>query len=63
VACVSLPGIDLRAPGAHDAFIAGGMWRDRCLAQIEFAIGRMAPLADPDSWRDAVARIEAAPPR
>jgi C_GCAxxG_C_C family probable redox protein len=61
--CRDLLGIDLRAPGAHDAFIAGGAWRDRCMVQIEFAVGRMAPLGDPDTWRDAVARIEAAPPR
>jgi C_GCAxxG_C_C family probable redox protein len=61
--CRDLLGIDLRAPGAHEAFIAGGAWRDRCMAQIEFAVGRMAPLADPGTWRDAVARIEAAAPR
>jgi len=61
--CRDLLGIDLRAPGAHDAFIASGVWRDRCMAQIEFAVGRMAPLADADAWRDAVARIEAVPPR
>jgi C_GCAxxG_C_C family probable redox protein len=58
--CRDLLGIDLRAPGAHAAFIAGGAWRDRCMAQIEFAVRRMAPLADPETWRDAVARLEAA---
>ncbi len=63
VDCRDLLGIDLRAPGAHDAFITSGAWRSRCMAQIEFAVGRMAPLADPDTWREAVARIEAAPPR
>jgi len=60
--CRDLLGIDLRAPGAHDAFIASGVWRDRCMARIEFAVGRMAPLADPVTWRDAVARVEAAQP-
>jgi C_GCAxxG_C_C family probable redox protein len=59
VDCRDLLGIDLRAPGAHAAFIAGGEWRDRCIAQIEFAVGRMAALADPDVWAEAVARIEA----
>jgi C_GCAxxG_C_C family probable redox protein len=57
--CRDLLGIDLRAPGAHEAFIAGGTWRDRCMAQIEFAVGRVAPLADPAVWAEAVARIEA----
>lgn len=60
--CRDLLGIDLRVSGAHEAFIASGVWRDQCMAQIEFAVGRMAPLADPDTWRDAVARIEAAQP-
>jgi C_GCAxxG_C_C family probable redox protein len=59
VDCRDLLGMDLRAPGAHEAFIASGAWRDRCMAQIEFAVGRMAPLADTDAWRAAVARIEA----
>jgi C_GCAxxG_C_C family probable redox protein len=63
VDCHDLLGIDLRAPGAHDAFIASGVWRGRCMAQVEFAVSRMAPLADPDTWRDTVARIEAALPR
>lgn len=62
VDCRDLLGIDLRAPGAHDAFIASGAWRSRCMAQVEFAVGRMAPLADPGTWREAVARIEAATP-
>jgi C_GCAxxG_C_C family probable redox protein len=63
VDCRDLLGIDLRAPGAHDAFIAGGAWRDRCMTQIEFAVAHLAPLAEPGAWRDAVARIEAAPHR
>jgi C_GCAxxG_C_C family probable redox protein len=63
VDCRDLLGVDLRAPGAHEAFIAGGAWRDRCMAQIEFAVARTAPLADAATWWDAVARIEAAPSR
>ena len=63
VDCRDLLGVDLRAPGAHDAFLAGGVWRDRCMAQIEFAVARAAPLADPVTWWDAVARIEAGAPR
>ncbi|MEW6225187.1 MAG: C-GCAxxG-C-C family protein [Chloroflexota bacterium] len=63
VDCRDLLGVDLRAPGAHDAFIAGGVWRDRCMAQIEFAVARTAPLADPVAWWDAVARIEGGAPR
>ena len=63
VDCRDLLGLDLRAPGAHEAFIASGEWRDRCMTQIEFALSRTTPLADPAAWWDAVARIEGAPPR
>jgi C_GCAxxG_C_C family probable redox protein len=54
VDCRDLIGIDLRAPGGHDAFIAGGVWRDRCLHSIEFAVGRMAPLIELDAWSAAL---------
>jgi len=46
VDCRALIGQDLRAPGAHDAFIASGIWRDRCMTQIEFAIRRSIVAAD-----------------
>jgi hypothetical protein len=51
--CRDLIGFDLAAPGQHRAFIASGVWRDRCLHQIEFAVTRMAPLAD-QAWSAAV---------
>jgi C_GCAxxG_C_C family probable redox protein len=55
VDCRDLIGIDLRAPGAHDAFIRSLAWRDRCMPQIEFAITRFTPLANPAAWDAAVA--------
>ncbi len=58
--CRDLIGLDLRAPGAHDAFLASGLWRDRCMHQIEFSIRGLAVLADPSTWRRAVEEIEAA---
>ena len=45
--CRDLTGLDLRAPGVHDAFIASGRWRDGCMRQIEFVVRRLAPLAAP----------------
>jgi C_GCAxxG_C_C family probable redox protein len=54
VDCRDLIGYDLRAPGQHAAFIAGGIWRDRCMRQIEFAVTRMARLVDEDAWAAAV---------
>ena len=53
--CRDLIGIDLRAPGAHRAFLRSLAWRDRCMPQIEFAITRLAPLADQATWDAAVA--------
>jgi hypothetical protein len=50
VDCRELIGIDLQAPGGHEAFIASGAWRHGCLRQIEFALRRLVPLADPTSW-------------
>ncbi len=59
VDCRDLIGYDLRAPGAHDAFIAGGTWRERCMGQIEFAVTRMAALGDEDAWAAAVRDLDA----
>ena len=47
--CRDLTGYDLRAPGQHDAFVAAGVWRELCMRQVEFAVTRMAPLADEEA--------------
>ncbi len=60
VDCRDLIGLDLRRPGAHDAFIESGVWRERCMRQIEFAVRRLAPLADELLWEEAVAAIGSA---
>jgi C_GCAxxG_C_C family probable redox protein len=62
VDCRDLIEYDLRAPGGHEAFIAGGTWRVRCMRQIEFAVKRMAPLVDEDAWAAAVRDLGAAGP-
>ena len=51
--CRDLIGMDLRAPGAHEAFIASGVWRDGCMRQIEFVVRRLAPLSSTSTWRSA----------
>ncbi|MFH0751546.1 MAG: C-GCAxxG-C-C family protein [Chloroflexota bacterium] len=60
VDCRDLTGYDLRVPGQHEAFIAGGTWRERCMRQIEFAVTRMALLADQGAWEAAVRDLDAA---
>jgi C_GCAxxG_C_C family probable redox protein len=56
VDCRALIGVDLRAPGGHAAFLRSGIWQDRCMAQVEFVVRRLAPLADPDPWEQVVNR-------
>lgn len=51
--CRALTGADLRTDEGHRAFIEGGAWRDGCMRQLELAVGHLAPLADPDTWREA----------
>jgi C_GCAxxG_C_C family probable redox protein len=59
VDCLPLIGLDLRAPGSHEAFIASGVWRTRCMRQIEFAVKRLLPLADEPTWSATLAELEA----
>lgn len=52
--CRTLTGYDLRALGGHQAFLESDVWRDACVRQIMFVVGRLAGLADRDAWVDAV---------
>ena len=61
VDCRALIGLDLRAPGGHDAFLASAAWRQGCMRQIEFVVRRLASLADPAAWERTVQAIEAPP--
>lgn len=53
-ACRDLIGMDLRTDEGHRAFIESAIWRDRCMSQIEFVVGRLAPLADEVAWEQAL---------
>jgi C_GCAxxG_C_C family probable redox protein len=55
--CRDLIGVDLRAPGEHDAFMASGRWRVECMVRIEDVLADLAPLADRSTWDAAVARL------
>jgi C_GCAxxG_C_C family probable redox protein len=60
--CRDLIGMDLRTDEGHRAFIESAIWRDRCMAQIEFAVSRLAPLADEAAWeRELALRADASP--
>jgi hypothetical protein len=62
VDCRDLIGVDLQAPGGHDAFLASGSWRDGCMRQIESVVRRLAPLTDQGIWDDTDGEIEARSP-
>jgi len=53
--CRDLTGYDMSTD--HAAFIASGIWRDVCMRQIEYAIGRLAPLGDPAVWQAEMDRL------
>ena len=52
--CRDLIGMDLRTEDGHREFIESAIWRDRCMDQIEFVVGRLAPLADEATWEQAL---------
>lgn len=55
--CRTLTGVDLRAPGGHEAFIASGLWRRDCLRRLERVVARLAPLADEVAWEATIAEL------
>jgi C_GCAxxG_C_C family probable redox protein len=57
--CRELIGYDLRAPGEHEAFLDSGLWRTRCMVQIETVVAHLATFADEGAWECAVSEIEA----
>ncbi len=62
-ACRELIGQDLRTEAGHRGFIDSGIWRDRCMRQIEMAVARLAPLGDDAAWDAAVDALQAGPTR
>ena len=58
----TLTGYDVRATGGYEAFIASGVWRDGRVRQIEFVVGRPAPLAEPAAWDRRERELESPSP-
>jgi C_GCAxxG_C_C family probable redox protein len=56
--CRDLIGMEIWTEEGHRAFIEGGIWRDRCMRQIEFAVGRLLPLADQAAWDRALRELD-----
>ncbi len=62
-ACRELIGHDLRTEAGHSAFIESGIWRDRCMRQIEMTVARLARLSGEAAWDAAVDALETDPTR
>jgi C_GCAxxG_C_C family probable redox protein len=56
--CRALTGVDLRTDAGHRAFVEAGAWRVACRRQVEFAVTRLAPLADAAVWASRLAAVE-----
>jgi C_GCAxxG_C_C family probable redox protein len=62
VDCRELVGSDLRTEEQHAAFMESGIWRDRCMRQVEFSVRRLAPLADEGAWTARLRELEESAP-
>jgi C_GCAxxG_C_C family probable redox protein len=58
VDCRDLIGVDLRTEEQHQAFLDSGIWRERCMRQIEFVVEALEPLAGAPAWEAAVGEVE-----
>lgn len=56
--CSELIDYDISVPAEHDAFIASGVWRDTCMNQIEFSVGRLWQLGEDDVWDEVVKALD-----
>jgi len=54
--------VDLRTDAGYRAFIESGVWRVRCVRQIEMAVARLAPVADETEWNEAIETPEPGDP-
>lgn len=55
--CSGLIEYDISTQSGHDEFIESGVWRDTCMKQLEYSVGRLAGLADPATWDEEVAAL------
>ncbi len=48
--CRVLLGREIRTPEQHQAFIDSGIWRVRCMSQVEFVVRALAALPGGKAW-------------
>ena len=56
--CADLIDFEISIPSEHDAFIESGVWRDTCMRQLEFSVGRLHTLANRNVWDEVVASLD-----
>lgn len=55
--CSDLINYDISIPEEHDKFIESGVWKEDCMAQIEFVVGRLYKLYDKDCWNEIIKEV------
>lgn len=55
--CGDLIEYDISIPEEHDKFIESGVWRDDCMEQIEFVVGKFYKLYDKNEWITLVKEV------
>jgi C_GCAxxG_C_C family probable redox protein len=56
--CRELIHLDIRDELHHQQFIESGVWRTRCMGQIEFAVRSLSVLGEEEAWEQAINEIE-----
>jgi C_GCAxxG_C_C family probable redox protein len=56
--CRELIGMDIHTEQGHRDFIQSGLWRVRCMQQIEFSLQRLCLLALEENWKEKEASHE-----
>lgn len=55
--CLNLINYDISILEEHDKFIESGIWKDDCMDQIEFVVGKLYKLHDKEKWDDKVNEV------
>ena len=55
--CRELIELDIRDEQQHQAFMESGIWRTRCMQQIEFAVLQLFDLREPSVWDQVLCEV------
>lgn len=55
--CIDLINLDISRQADHDQFIESGIWRTKCMEQIEFSVEYLRELGDPHVWETRIKQV------